>query len=185
MVVGCALGVGIGREAILGLGDADRQSGVAHLFEGFELVAHRLVHVDLLGTVDLRADGADLLDQRHLVGIEQLELALAAVDHLHHGAGDIHCALATLRPMVGDERLDAEFGAAILDQRGLGIGIGAEAVDRDHRHDAEFLYVLDMAGEVRHAGLERLQVFTLELFLLQPAVHLERADAGDQHRAVG
>jgi di/tripeptidase len=34
-------------------------------------------------------------------------------------------------------------------------------------------------------ALERLQVLLLEVFLLDAAVHLERADGGDDHRAGG
>ena len=53
------------------------------------------------------------------------------------------------------------------------------------RHDAELLHVLDVPGEVGHAGFERLEVLGLEVFLLDAAVHLERADGRDQHGAVG
>ena len=55
----------------------------------------------------------------------------------------------------------------------------------DHRHDAEFLHVLDMALQVGHAGVERFEVFRLEVLLLDAAVHLQRADGGDEHGAVG
>ncbi len=39
-------------------------------------------------------------------------------------------------------------------------------------------------SQVGHAGFERLEVFLLEIVLLHAAVHLERADGGDDHRAV-
>ncbi len=39
--------------------------------------------------------------------------------------------------------------------------------------------------EVRHAGFQRLEVLGLEVFLLDAAVHLQRADGRDDHRAVG
>ena len=41
-----------------------------------------------------------------------------------------------------------------------------------------------MALQIRHAGGERLQVFLLEVVFLDAAVHLERADSGDEHHAV-
>ena len=41
-----------------------------------------------------------------------------------------------------------------------------------------------MALEVRHAGFQRLEVFLLQIFFLHAAVHLERADGGDDHDAV-
>ena len=39
--------------------------------------------------------------------------------------------------------------------------------------------------EVGHAGFERLEVLGLEVFLLDAAVHLQRADGRDEHGAVG
>ena len=152
--------------------------------ESRELVAHRLVGGRVLGAVDFLGDGADLLEQRHVVGIEQLQLGLAGVAHLDHRARHVGGALAAHRPVVGHQRLDAERLALLLDQRDLGVGVGGEAVDRDHRRDAELLDVLHVTLEVRHAGFERLEVFLLEIVLLHAAVHLERADGGDDHRAV-
>src|SRR5262249_42893817 len=82
------------------------------------------------------------------------------------------------------ERLDAELLARALHQRDLRIGIGAEAIDGNDGYDAEFLHVLDMAREIGDAGAERLEVLALEVLLLDPAVHLERADGRDEDRAV-
>ena len=110
-----------------------------------ELVAHRLVGGHVLGAVDFLGDGADLLEQRHVVGIEQLELALALSHDLDHRARDVGRALPAHRPVIGHQRLDAERLALLLDQRDLGVGVGGEAVDRDHRRDAELLHVLDVA----------------------------------------
>ena len=81
-----ALGVGIGREAVLRLGDADRELAEAFLLELGEAVAHALVGGDVVGAVDLLRDGACLVPQRHVVGIERLELRLASSRSvLHHG----------------------------------------------------------------------------------------------------
>ena len=147
-----ALGVRVGRERILRLGDADRQLAEAHLFPGLELVLHRLVGGGVVGAIDFLGDGADLLEQRHVVGIEQLQVRLALVDDLDHRLGDVGRALAAHRPVIGHQRLDAERLALLLDQRDLGVGVGREAVDRDHRRQAEFLDVLDVALQVAHAG---------------------------------
>jgi len=40
-------------------------------------------------------------------------------------------------------------------------------------------------AEIRHAGFQRLEVLGLEILLLDPAVHLERPDGGDQDGAIG
>jgi hypothetical protein len=42
-----------------------------------------------------------------------------------------------------------------------------------------------VAAQVAHAGLERLQIFLLEIVLLHAAVHFQRADGGDEHDAGG
>jgi hypothetical protein len=62
MVGGRALGIRVGREAVLCLGDADRDLGEAHGLERGELVLHRLGDGDVAGPVDLLGDGADLFD---------------------------------------------------------------------------------------------------------------------------
>jgi hypothetical protein len=41
------------------------------------------------------------------------------------------------------------------------------------------------ALQVGHAGFQRLEVFLLEVVLLDAAVHLERADGGDHDHAIG
>ena len=47
-----------------------------------------------------------------------------------------------------------------------------------------FLDVLDMALKIGHAGFERLQVLFLQIILLDAAVHLQRADRGDDDHAI-
>jgi hypothetical protein len=108
--------------------------------------------VAVVGAIDLLRDGADLLEQRHLVRIEQLQVRLALVADLHHRPCDIRRALAAHRPVIGHQRLDAERLALLLHQLDLGVGVGREAVDRDDRRQAELLDVLDVALQVRHAA---------------------------------
>jgi hypothetical protein len=60
-------------KGILRLGHADRQVAVALLFPLLQLVAHLLVGHHLVGAVDALGDRLDLLEQRHLVGIERRE----------------------------------------------------------------------------------------------------------------
>src|SRR5215831_6212077 len=106
-----ALGVGIGREAVLGLRDADGELGVTHRLERRELVLDRLVRRYVLGAVDLARDGADLLEEWHLVGIEELQFAPPRLADLHHGSGNLGGAFAAHRPMIGHEGFDPELGA--------------------------------------------------------------------------
>src|SRR5262245_58350246 len=115
------------RNAVLRLGAADLYLTVAHPLDAAELVAHRLVGGNILGAVDLLGNGADLHVERHVVGIEQLELALAAVADLDYGARDVGGALAALGPMVRHDGLDAELLGVRLPTRDIGVGIGAEA----------------------------------------------------------
>src|SRR5207237_228735 len=80
-------------------------------------------------------------------------------------------APAAHRPVVGHQRLDAERLALVLDQRDLGVGVGGEAIDRDHRRDAELADVLDVALQVGHAAFQRGEIFFLEVLFLHPAMH--------------
>ncbi len=182
---GRALGVRIGRERVLRLGDADGQLAEAHLFPRLELILHRLVGGCVVGAVDFLRDGADLLEQRHVVGIEQLQVRLALVADFHNRFGDVRRAFAAHRPVIGHQRLDAKRLALFPDQRDLGIGVGREAIDRDDSRQTEFLDVLDVALKIAHAALERLQVFLLQIAFRDAAVHLERADGRDDHHAIG
>ena len=135
--VGAPLASGIGRERILRLGDADRQLAEAHLFPGLELILHRFVGGGVVGAVNLLGDRAHLFEQRHLVGIKELQVRFALIDDLDHGARDVGRALAAHRPVIGHQRLDAERLALLLDQIDLGVGVGGEAVDRDHRRQID------------------------------------------------
>ena len=180
-----ALGVGIGGEAVLSLGDADRKLAETFLLELGEAVAHALVRGDVLGAVDLPRDGARLVPQRHVVGIERLEIARLRLDGLHHGLGELGRARAALRPMIGQHAFDAERGAKPPEQRDLGLGVAREAVDRDHHRHAVFLHVLDMALEIGETLLQAPQILLLEIVLGHAAMHLERADGGDDHHASG
>src|SRR5207247_10934204 len=129
-------------------------------------------------------DGADLVDQRHVVRIQQFQLAPALLGHADDRARDVGRALAALGPVIGQHRLDPELGAAPPDDVDLGVGVGAEAIDGDDRGEAEFLYVLDVALEIGHAGFQRLQILGLEVLLLDPAMHFQRAGSRDQHHAI-
>src|SRR6266849_5202904 len=104
MVIGRALGVGVGGKAVLRLGDAYREMAKPGLLQLGEPVFDRLVGGDVAGAIDLLGDRLDLVAQRHLVGIEKAELGAAAFGELDDGVGQLGGALAALRPMVGDDR---------------------------------------------------------------------------------
>ena len=150
---GRALGIRIGAETVLGLRHADREIAKAFLLQLGEAVAHALVGADVFGAVDLARDGARLLPERHIVGIERFELARLLIDGTHHGLGQLNRAGAALRPMVGHDAFDAELGAELLEQRDLALGVAREAVDRDDHRHAVFLQILDVALQIGKALL--------------------------------
>src|ERR1700716_3029301 len=102
MVARRALGVRIGRKAVLGLGDAYRKMAETGFLQFGQPVLGGLLAGDVAGPVDLLRDRLDLVAQRHLVGIEKPEIGLAAVGERDDGAGEIRRPLAAARPMVGD-----------------------------------------------------------------------------------
>ena len=53
--------------------------------------------------------------------------------------------------------------SAFFSELHLGVGVGAEMVDRDDRRNAELLHVLDVALQIRQAGFERLEILGLEV----------------------
>src|SRR5439155_232716 len=171
--------VGVGREGVLGLGHADRQVAVAGLFPGMQLVADRLVGDRLVAAIDALDDGVDLLEQRHLVGIERGELRGAGFGDLDDLPRQDLDAGGALRPVLAQDRLGALRLDEVLHRLDLGLGIGGEVVDRHHRRHAELLHVLDVAAEVEAALPDRLDVFLAEVFLLDAAIHLHGAHGGD------
>ena len=84
--------------------------------------------------------------------------------------------------MLAQDRLLAHRGDIILHRLDLGVGVGIEMVDGDHRRHAELPDVLDVAAEIGAALLHRLDVLLAEVFLLDAAVHLHRAHGGDDDR---
>jgi hypothetical protein len=93
---------------ILRLGHADRQVAVARGFPGLQLVADALVGDHLIGAVDALGDGLDLLEQRHVVGIERREVAAADLGQLDHLVARSSMPFApNLGPVLAQDRLGA------------------------------------------------------------------------------
>src|SRR3546814_9178625 len=97
MVFRRALEVGVGREAVLRLGDADRKPAVAGLLVVAELIADLLVRDDVLGAVDRAGDGPHLVPERHVVGVERAELRGAALRETDDLAGEGFRSLSAVR----------------------------------------------------------------------------------------
>ena len=89
-------------------------------------IAHRLVGDNALGAVEALGDGADLVPERHGVGIERCEI-VRLVAELDHGFGQILDTGAAAGPVIALERLGLQFGAELPDCREFGIGVDAVA----------------------------------------------------------
>ena len=83
---------------------------------------------------------------------------------------------------MAEHRLDAVRGGDLLDRLDLGLAVGGEMVDRDHGGHAELADILDMAGEVDAAGLDRRDILLGEIGLGDAAIIFERAHGRDDHR---
>jgi hypothetical protein len=173
---GAAAG-GIGGERALRLGHADRQAGVAVGLDLREPLGGLGVERDRGSAVDLRGDGLGLVGQRELVGVDELHLTLARLDGLEHTVGQrlgTGATVAEVRRLVGASTL----GADEVDERGdLGVGVGGEAVDRDHgRQAVDVLDVAQVLAQVLHATREGVDVLGLQVGQGDATVVLQGAD---------
>src|SRR3546814_10077807 len=109
------------------------------------------------GTVSLRADGVDLVEQRQLFVVERLEVGSPAVGQRDHLVSEFLGALGALAPVLAGHGLDALGLGELLDRLQLGVGVLDEAVDGDHRRHAELLHVGNVAAEVRATLLDPVQ----------------------------
>ena len=175
---------GIGREAVLRLRHADGEVTEPARLELVEPPADGRVRRDAVGAVYPLGDSLDLLPEREIVRVEGLEGRGLRLDGAHHLVRQRLAAGAAHGPVVALDRRDPHLGATLRHQRALGLGIGGKAVDRHHRRDAVALHVLHMAGQVLHAGRQRVEVLGAEVLPGDAAMHLERADGGHDHRAV-
>ncbi len=87
--------------------------------------------------------------------------------------------------MIADDRLDAEgLSDACLHKVELGLGVRAEAIDRDDDRQSVFPHVGDMPLQIGEPSLQGGQILAAERVLRRAAMHLERANGGDDHRRV-
>ena len=182
----------IGRDGEVRLGDADRQPAEADALVVVELAAGGRVVLDAVGAVHLLGDRLDLLPQRGLVGVEELELR-GLLGGLGHGFRQLRASLASLGEVVADRRAGAAAGGDLGDGLVLGRVVCREGVDRHHRADAVEGDVLDLLLEVRRAHVDLVRVLRQELVgersagddLVLARVGLQGPDRGDEHGGVG
>ena len=181
---GGSLEGGVVAEAVLGLGDADREIAVAH---GGQLVqglggGGGVVHP--VGAVDLAGHSLDLLPERGLQGIGELDGTV-----LQNGQDSLGQGLAALAALgehfaqdAGHTLILAEAGDNLLF---LG-GVGGEGVDGHHHGQAEtVLHVLDVAAQIGQAGPDSVGVGLVQVSLGHAAVALEGPDGGHQDAGRG
>ena len=149
VVRGRALQLRVVAQAQVRLGHADRQAAeagelvVGDLLGGGGRVAH------IVGAVDLRRQGVDLLADRHVERVEELRLRRPALGGSHHHAGQILAAGAALGEHIAHRHADgaglAGDQAHRLDLRGPIVGVGVQG--HHHRH-AEAAGVLDLLAQI-------------------------------------
>ena len=133
--------------------------------------------------VHARGDGLDLLGQRQVVAVGELEV-VRLFAQAHHFVGQGQAALAALRPHLGQRHVHAQLAALVLHQLELGFRVRGEAVDgHDARQLVHLRDVLHVLQQVRQTRLQRLEVLVVEIGLRHAAVVLQRAHRGhDDHR---
>jgi hypothetical protein len=125
--------VRIGREGILRLGHADRQVAVALRLPRPSADRGPSCRRSPRRRGRSLGDRLDLLEQRHLVGIERRELRLAAFGELDDLVASSSMPSRALGPVLAQDRLGALLGHIVLDRLDLGVGVGDEMVDRRPR----------------------------------------------------
>src|SRR3954452_11181325 len=149
--------VGIRRQRQVRLRHADGEvaEAVAHVLADLLLGLGIEVHVPR--TVDLLADGLDLVLDRPVVLVERVERVrlLARVDDRRGEVGRADAALGEALVGLGAERAGLEREP--LDELDLLVRVARPAVDGHDRGEAELLDDLQVAADVRHAGLDRRQ----------------------------
>ena len=182
MVGGRTLEIGVRREGILRLGHADREFAISSRFPGFQLIAHRLVGDHIISAIDFPRDGFHLVEQAELITIDRLELR-AALGQRHHMVGERFRALRAFGPVRALEGFHAMLLAEGLDGIDFGFRVCDEVIDGNGNRHAELLHVFEMAAQVGTALLQGFDIFLLEIILGHTAMHLERADGGNDHRS--
>ena len=104
--------------------------------------------------------------------------AVPAGARLQHRVRHLEPAAPALSPNVVLHDRNTKRGAPAADKIYLLFGVIGEHVDRYYCGKAEREHVLYMLFEVRQPFAKRVHVDASQMFLRQPAVHLERADRG-------
>src|SRR5262249_17976699 len=150
---GSALEVGVGREAVLGLGDADRKVAVALLVQLPEPSAYRLIGDDVGRTIDLGRDCPHLFPERQLVRVEEGEAPAVEwpwrLAELRHALSQLGNTGRAVGPVPADDSIHPQLLAAELaDELVLGLAVAGEVIERHDRRHPELANVGDVAGEV-------------------------------------
>ena len=175
--------VRVGGEAVLGLGHADRQVAVALLLPLLELVADRLVGEHLVGAVDALGDGLDLLEERHLGRVERRELRASRSRRPRPPcARDPRCPVDPLAqwrqtiasaPWPRTYSCIAAISASVSETKWL---IATTAGTPN-------CFTFSMCRPRLAQPFFTASTFSVaEVVLGDAAVHLQRADGGDDHR---
>ena len=179
----CATQVGVRRETVLRLGDADREVTIV-LLQGVDLIAHLLIGDHLFRPIQGGRDRADLVPQGHLVGIERMEFGFVLFDLRHDRPRKIFGTSPAVTPVIRLDSLDAQLSAFLLDQFHFRRSVGRELVDRDHRFHAEMRDVRDMAFQVNKASLQGFEIFARQVSLFYTPVILQGTDRCDQNHKI-
>jgi hypothetical protein len=179
-----------------------------------DLLPGLLAELDAVSPVHLLGDDLDLLVERQVDVVQELELGLALAG-LDDSLGERDGTLTTTSPVVGwDGLVGAGRQGVVLDELELGGGVvteqmwetsgkqvdkgvfgkhSRELVDGDNDLEAELFGVLNVLAQVGATLLEKLEV----LFLVHvgerlsrgdgrtTTVHLQRSDGGNDDDGVG
>ena len=176
----------IGREAILRLRHTDRQVAVALLFPKLQLITDFLVRNHLISAVDPFSQSVSIFStERHVIGIQRCELALAAVRNFGHARCQALQRLRSQSPSAATGSPRNLGLHVVLYRLNFCVGVGDKVVDRNNRLERRRTSGCQCGGQGWHSPLDRVNVLAAKVRFRNATVHFHRAHSRNQHHASG
>ena len=183
---GCAVALGVGREGVLCLGNADGEVAVAEALNHGELLLGGGAQGDRGCSVEVLCYLANFLFYAVFVVVGELKVARRLfLDGLYHETGEVYGTFATEGIGVVHFATDTEFCTVLAYVVDFFIGIAIVFVEYHHNVLAERAEVAQVFVEVYHTVLQGFEVGFAYLILRYASVHLEGAGCGYEYGELG
>ena len=177
--------LGIGREAILSLGDTDRELLGTQLLDFLDHRLGRIAQGYAAGTIEVEGNILDLLLYRLIVIVSEVERSRwMLINGLHNELCQLHCTLATFGEGTVDSESAAHLLAVLAQYLDFLIGISSKLIEGDDYCLTEALEILHVLVEVPIASFHTSNVWLLDVFLSYATMHLQCLESNDENSKV-